>query len=49
MDSVSKILALDDLTEDLTGSGWNTDLAGIIREYNENSSSVTIGLTNWED
>ena len=32
-DSVSKILALDDLTEDLTGNGWNTDLAGIIREY----------------
>jgi hypothetical protein len=32
-DSVSKILALDDLTEDLTGNGWNTDLAAIIREY----------------
>jgi hypothetical protein len=32
-DSVSKILALDDLTEDLRGNGWNTDLAGIIREY----------------
>jgi hypothetical protein len=33
MDSVSKILALDDLAEDLEGNGWNTDLAGIIREY----------------
>jgi hypothetical protein len=33
MDSVSKILALDDLSEDLTGNGWNTDLAAIIREY----------------
>jgi hypothetical protein len=32
-DSVSKVLALDDLSEDLTGNGWNTDLAGIIREY----------------
>ena len=32
-DSVSKILALDDLTEDLQGNGWNTDVAGIIREY----------------
>jgi hypothetical protein len=32
-DSVSKILALDELTEDLTVNGWNTDLAGVIREY----------------
>ena len=32
-DSVSMILALDDLTEDLEGNGWNSDLAGIIREY----------------
>jgi hypothetical protein len=32
-DSVSKILALDDLAEDLEGNGWNSDLAGIIREY----------------
>ena len=32
-DSVSKILALDDLAEDLKGNGWNMDLAGIIREY----------------
>jgi hypothetical protein len=32
-DSVSKILALDELTEDLTVNGWNTGLAGVIREY----------------
>ena len=32
-DSVSKILALDELTEDLTDNGWNTDLVGVIREY----------------
>jgi hypothetical protein len=32
-DSVSKILALDDLAEDLTGNGWSTDLTGIICEY----------------
>jgi hypothetical protein len=32
-DSVSKILALDELTEDLTVNGWNTGLAVIIREY----------------
>jgi hypothetical protein len=32
-DSVSKILALDELTEELTVNGWNTDLVGVIREY----------------
>jgi hypothetical protein len=32
-DSVSKILALDELTEDLTVNGWNTGLAGVIREH----------------
>jgi hypothetical protein len=32
-DSVSKILALDELTEDLTVNGWNTGLEGVIREY----------------
>ena len=32
-DSVSRIMALDDLAEDLEGNGWNADLAGIIREY----------------
>jgi hypothetical protein len=32
-DSVSKILALDNLADDLKSNGWNTDLAGIIREY----------------
>jgi hypothetical protein len=30
---VSKIVALDELTEDLTVNGWNTGLAGVIREY----------------
>jgi hypothetical protein len=32
-DSVSKILALDELTEDLTSKRWNTGLVGVIREY----------------
>jgi hypothetical protein len=32
-DSVSKILALDELTEDFTVNGWSTGLAGVIREY----------------
>jgi hypothetical protein len=32
-DSVSKILALDELTEDLTVNRWNTGLAEVIREY----------------
>jgi hypothetical protein len=32
-DSVSKILALDELTEDLTAKRSNTDLVRVIREY----------------
>jgi hypothetical protein len=51
-DSVSKILALDELTEDLTVNRWSTVLAGSFASIllvNENSSPVTIALTKWED
>ena len=51
-DSVSKILALDDLTEDLIGNGWNTDGRGSFAStslVNENSSSVTSALTYRKD
>jgi hypothetical protein len=51
-DSVSKILALDELTEDLTAKRWSTGLVGSfasISLVNENSSSVTSALINWKD
>jgi hypothetical protein len=41
-DSVSKILALDELTEDLTDNGWNTDLVGVIREYTARQRELVI-------
>lgn len=51
-DSVSKILALDDLAEDVKGNGWNTDLAASfasISLVNENVSSAMTALNEWED